>query len=70
MILTNSRYYNKCNVEKKRVGLLWKLSEFYTAKFVDSHFHLCVHGYHHDHVDVDALVVGTADVDDDPMTLY
>lgn len=70
MIPTNSSYYNKRKLEKKRLGSLWKLSEFYTAEFVDSHFHLCGHGYHHDGVDIDALAAGTADVDDDPVVLY
>jgi hypothetical protein len=37
---------------------------------VDSYFHLCGRGYHHDHVDVDALATGTADVDKDPVALY
>jgi len=70
MILTNSNYYSKLKVEKKRLGSLWKLSEFYTAEFVDSHFHICGRGYHHDSVDIDALAAGIADVDDDPVALY
>jgi len=44
--------------------------EFYTIEFVDSHFYLCGHGYHHDCVDVDSFVVGTAGVDDDAIVLY
>jgi len=38
---------------------MWKLSEFYATELVDSFFHLCGHGLHHDHVDVDALGAGT-----------
>jgi hypothetical protein len=34
------------------------------------YFHLCKHGYRHDCVDVDTLVVGTIDVDKDPVALY
>jgi hypothetical protein len=49
---------------------LWKLAEFYTTELVNSYFHLCEHHYHHDHVDVDALAVGTADVDQNPIALY
>jgi hypothetical protein len=70
MIPTNSSYYSKLKVDKKRVGSLWKLSELYIAEFVDLHFHLCGRGYHHDCVDVDTLAAGTADVDDDPVALY
>jgi hypothetical protein len=69
MILTNISYYSKRKVEKKRVSSLWKLGEFYTAKFVDSQFHLCGRGYHHDRVDVDALAAGTIDVDENPVAL-
>jgi len=47
---------------------MWKLSEFYTTKFVDSYFHQCGHDYPHDCVD--ANVVGTVDVEDDPVALY
>jgi hypothetical protein len=70
MIPTNSSYYNLRKVEKKRVGLLWRLSEFYTVEFVNSYFHLCERGYHHDRVDIDALAAGIVDVDDDLMALY
>jgi hypothetical protein len=70
MILTNSSYYSKRKVEKKIVDSLWKLSEFYTIEFVDSHFHLCRHGYHHNCVDIDALATGTANVNEDPVALY
>jgi hypothetical protein len=70
MITTNSSYYSKRKVEKKRVGSLWKLSEFYIAKFVDSYFHLCEHGCHHYCVDVDALFAGTSNVDDVSVALY
>jgi hypothetical protein len=37
---------------------------------VNSRFHLCGRGQHHNHVDVDVLDAGTMDVDDDPMALY
>jgi hypothetical protein len=37
---------------------------------VDSYFHLCERGYHQDHVDANALVAGTADVDEDPVAMY
>jgi hypothetical protein len=70
MIPTNSNYYNKHKIEKKRVSLLWRLSEFYTVEFVDSQFHLWGHGYHHDCIDNDALAASIADVDDDLMALY
>jgi hypothetical protein len=76
MIPTNSSYYCKRKVEKrkkkkkKKFGSLLKLSEFYTAEFVDSHFHLYRRGYHHDCVDADALTTGAANVDNDPMALY
>jgi hypothetical protein len=67
--LKNSSYYSKHKVEKKRVGSLLKLSEFYTAGFV-SYFHLCRCDYHHDCVDVDVVAIGTADVDKDSVALY
>jgi hypothetical protein len=35
---------------------------------VDSFFHLCGCGYHHNRVDEVFLVVGIADVDDDQFT--
>jgi hypothetical protein len=70
MIPTNNSYYSKRKVEKKRVGSLWKFSEFYTAEFVDSHFHLCGRGNHHNRVDIDALGASTVDVDDDSVALY
>jgi hypothetical protein len=38
--------------------------------FVDSYFHLCRRGYHHDNVDVDVVAVGTDDVDEDSVALY
>jgi hypothetical protein len=69
-ILINSSYYSKRKVENKRVGLLWKHSEIYTTEFVDSYFHLCERGYHHDRLDFDTLVAGIAGVDEDPMALY
>jgi hypothetical protein len=47
-----------------------KLSEFYTTELVNSYFHLCGRGYHHNCVDVDALATGTTDVDDDLVALY
>jgi hypothetical protein len=49
---------------------LQKLSEFYTTEFVDSYFYLCGCGYHHDCVDVDALVAVTTDVNEDPVALF
>jgi hypothetical protein len=69
-IHTNSSYYSKQKVGNKRLGSLWKLSEFYTTEFVESYFYLCGHGYYHDRIDVDALAASTADVDEDPMALY
>jgi hypothetical protein len=42
----------------------------YTAKFVDSYFNICERDYHCNCIDVDALAVGTADIDKDPMALY
>jgi hypothetical protein len=70
MIPTNNSYYSKRKVEKKRVDLLWKLSEFYIVEFVDSHFHLYGRGYHHDSVNTDALATGSFDIDDDLVALY
>jgi hypothetical protein len=35
---------------------------------VDSYLHLCRRGYHHVHVD--ALAIGTVDVNEDPVALY
>jgi hypothetical protein len=46
-----------------------KTSVYYTTELVNSYFHLCEHGYNHDCVYIDALVVGIADVDEDPMAL-
>jgi hypothetical protein len=43
---------------------------FYTTKTVDSLFHLCEHGKHHDHIDDDVLAKGIADVNEDPVVLY
>jgi hypothetical protein len=37
---------------------------------VDSLFHLCERGDHHDHINDDVMAVGTTKVDDDPMALY
>jgi len=70
MIPTNGSYYCNCEVENKRVGSLWKLIEFYIVESVDSHFHLCERGYHHNRADIDTLVAGTTNVDEDPMALY
>jgi hypothetical protein len=39
-------------------------------ELVNSYFHLCECGYHHDCVVVDALAVGIADVDNDPVAFY
>jgi hypothetical protein len=49
---------------------MWKLSEFYTTELVNSHFHLCGRGYHHNCVDDDVLVIGTEELDDALVTLY
>jgi len=43
---------------------------FYTTESVNSSFHLDERDYHHNRVDVDALAVGIADVDEDTMALY
>jgi hypothetical protein len=56
---------NERNVDSK-----WKLSEFYKTELVNSQFHLCRRGKHHDHVDVVPLAASIADVDDNPMALY
>jgi hypothetical protein len=69
MVYTSSSYC-KCLVNESNVGSLRKLSELYTTEFVDSHFHLCGRGYHHDRVNVNALAAGTADVDEDLVALY
>jgi hypothetical protein len=69
-IHTNSSCYSKRKVESKRVGSLWKLSEFYFSEFMDLYFYLCECDYHHDCVDIDASAVGTAYVDEDLMALY
>jgi hypothetical protein len=37
---------------------------------VNSHFHLCRRGYHHNRVDIVHLAVGTADVNNDLVALY
>jgi hypothetical protein len=63
----NNSCYSKRKLENKRVDSLWKLSGFYTTEFMDSYFHLCRRGYHHGHVDVDALASGIADDDEDPV---
>jgi hypothetical protein len=52
------------------VDLLWKLSEFYTTEFVDSDFHLCRRGYHHDRVDADIVAAGNVNFDEDLVALY
>jgi hypothetical protein len=43
---------------------------YYTTELVNSYFHLCERGYHHDDVDADALDAGIADVDVNPVALY
>jgi len=48
----------------------YQVSHLYYSELVDSYFHLCGRGYHHDHVDVDALTATTADVDENPVALY
>jgi len=52
---------------KWKVGSMQKLSEFYTAEVVKSHLHLYRCRYHHNCVDIDALAVGSADVDEGPI---
>jgi hypothetical protein len=52
------------------VGSLWKPREFYIIELMNSYFHLCEHGYHHDRVDVDDLAAGTVDVNEDLVALY
>jgi hypothetical protein len=47
-----------------------KLSEYCTTELVNSHFHLCGRGYHHDRVDDEVLAASIADIDDDPVALY
>jgi uncharacterized membrane protein len=47
-----------------------KTSEFYTTEVVNSYFRLCEHGYHNDPVNINGLVAGTADVNEDPVALY
>jgi hypothetical protein len=37
---------------------------------MDSLFHLCGHVKHHDPIDDDVLVAGTADIDEDHVALY
>lgn len=67
---TESSCYCKHLVNELNVGLNAKLSELYTTKTVDSLIHLCEHGNHHNSVDVDALDVGVAGVDVDPVALH
>jgi hypothetical protein len=50
--------------------LIATLSEFCTTEIEDSLFHLCEHGDPHDHVDVDVVAAGTAEVNEDPVALY
>jgi hypothetical protein len=47
-----------------------KTSVWFTLELVNSYFHLCERGYHHDRVDTDALATSTADVDNDPVAMY
>jgi hypothetical protein len=42
---------------------------FYTDT-VDSFFHLCRCGYHHNHVDDALMTSGTPEEDNDPVALY
>jgi hypothetical protein len=39
-------------------------------EMVNSFFHLCERGYHHNHVDSVIMITSTAEADDDPVTLY
>jgi hypothetical protein len=65
-----SSRYCKHMVELKWLAHCEKPSVFYTTELVNSYFHLYERDYNHDHVDVDSLVAGTADVDEDPVALY
>jgi hypothetical protein len=40
------------------------------AKAVNSFFHLCGSGYHHNRVDDIPVVAGTLEADDDPVAHY
>jgi hypothetical protein len=42
--------------------MIVKTSVFYTIELVNSYFHLCDRGYHHDRVEADVVVAGTVDV--------
>jgi hypothetical protein len=42
---------------------------FYTET-VDSFFHLCGCGYHHNHVDDILMIAGTPEADDNPVAYY
>jgi hypothetical protein len=42
---------------------------FYT-KAVNSSFHLCGCGYHHNRVDDIPVIAGTPEADDDPVAYY
>jgi hypothetical protein len=75
-ITKNSSCYCK-RIVKRKVSSLRKLSEYYTAEAsilcteaVNSYFHLCGCGYHHNRVDEVPLAASTPDVDDDPIALY
>jgi hypothetical protein len=52
------------------VGSFWKVSVYYTTELLNSYFHLCECGYHHDRVDADALIASIANVDEDLVALY
>jgi hypothetical protein len=47
-----------------------KTSVYYATELVNSYFDLLERSYHHDRVDIVALAIGTAYVDEDPMALY
>jgi hypothetical protein len=42
----------------------------FTPELVNSYSHICERGYHHDRVDADVLAAGTADVNEDLVTIY
>jgi len=52
------------------VSSLWKPSGYYTTKLLNSYVHIWERGYHHDCIDVDVLVVGTADINEVPVASY
>jgi hypothetical protein len=47
-----------------------KINVYYTTELVNSYFHICERGYHHNRVDANALAAGTSDVDEDLVAIY